>query len=247
MMSSRFLPMSFLTGVLFLFSCNGNKESTSTDTMSSDTTTTTAATTESAPPSTIITTPQNMLVVTHKVNNFTKWKASYDAHDSMRLVNGIHNYVIGRGVQDSNTVFVAVKVDDMAKAKAFAKDPSLKAAMQKGGVTGTPTFAFVTVTFQDTGTINSTLRSRTTFTVKDWDTWQKAFEEGKQLRQDNGVALRAYGHDADDNKKVTVVTAILDSAKAAAFWKSDTLQKRRDASGVIGQPKRFIYHVVQRY
>jgi hypothetical protein len=186
-------------------------------------------------------------VATHKVNNFAKWKASYDAHDSMRLANGLHSYVIGRGAPDSNTVLVAVKADDMAKAKAFAKDPSLKAAMQKGGVTGTPTFAFVTVTFQDTGAISSTLRSRTTFTVKDWDTWQKVFEEGKQLRQDNGLALRAYGHDADDNKKVTVVTAVLDSAKAAAFWKSDTLQKRREASGVIGDVKRFVYRVVQRY
>ena len=249
MMSSRFLPVSFLTAVLFLFSCNGNEKSTSTDKMSSDssTTTTTTATTEPVTPSTIITTPQSMVVVIHKVNNFTKWKASYEAHDSMRLANGMHSYVIGRGVVDSNTVLVAVKADDMAKAKAFAKDPSLKAAMQKGGVIGTPTFEFITTTFQDTASISSPLRSRTKFTVKDWDTWQKAFEEGKQLRMDNGIMLRAYGHDADDNKKVSVVTAIMDSAKASAYWKSDTLKKRREASGVIGEPKRFVYRVVQRY
>ena len=75
---------------------------------------------------TIITTPENMMIVTHKVSDFEKWKASYDEHDSMRLVHGIHSYVIGRGVEDANMVFVAVKADDMAKAKAFAKDPSLK-------------------------------------------------------------------------------------------------------------------------
>ena len=247
MMSSRFLPLSFVAAVLFLFSCNGNKETTSTDKMSSDSTTTTTATTEPVTSSTIITTPQSMLVVTHKVNNFTKWKVSYDAHDSMRLASGIHNYVIGRGVKDSNTLLVAVKVDDMAKAKAFAKDPSLKAAMQKGGVTGTPSFEFVTMTFQDTAVITSSLRSRTTFAVKDWNAWQKSFEEGKQLRMDNGLIVRAFGHDADDNNKVTVVTAVMDSAKASAYWKSDTLKKRREASGVIGEPKRFVYRVVQRY
>ena len=247
MMSSRFLPVSFLTAVLFLFSCNGNDKNTSTDKMSSDSTTTTTATTESVTPSTIITTPQSMFVVTHKVNNFTKWKASYDAHDSMRLANGMHSYVIGRGVEDSNTVLVAVKADDMAKAKAFAKDPSLKAAMQKGGVTGTPSIAFVTMTFQDTAVINSSLRSRTTFAVKDWDAWQKAFEEGKQERIDNGITVRAFGHDADDNNKVALVTAIMDTAKASAYWKSDMLKKRREASGVIGEPKRFVYRVVQRY
>jgi len=249
-MSSRFLPVSFLTAVLFLISCGGNEEkTTSTDKMSSDSTaaTTTTAPIETAKPSTIVTTPQNMFVVTHKVSNFTKWKASYDAHDSMRLANGLHNYVIGRGVVDSNTVLVAVKADDINKAKAFSKDPSLKTAMQKGGVMGTPTMSFVNMSWQDTATINSPLRSRTTFTVKDWDAWQKAFQEGKQERMDNGIVDRAYGHDADDNKKVTLVTALMDSAKAYAYFKSDMLKKRREAGGVIGEPKRFVYRVVQRY
>ena len=187
------------------------------------------------------------MIVTHKVADFAKWKMSYDEHDSCALANGIHSYVIGRGVQDSNMVLVAVKADDMAKAKAFAKDPSLKKAMQKGGVTGTPSISFVTATFQDTAVISSTIRSRTTFTVKDWDAWQKSFEEGKQERIDNGITVRVFGHDPDDNKKVTLVTAVMDTAKAFAYWKSDALKKRREAGGVIGEPKRFVFRVVQRY
>src|SRR6202035_4156103 len=129
---------------------------------------------------------------------------------------------------DSNIVLVAVKVDDMAKAKAFAKGASLKKAMQKSGVTGPPSISFVTIVFQDTADISSPFRSRTTYTVKDWDVWQKAFEEGKQERIDNGIAVRAYGHDADDNKKVALVTALIDTAKANAYWKSDMLKKRRE-------------------
>ena len=43
------------------------------------------------------------------------------------------------------------------RAKAFAKDPSLKKAMQKGGVTGTPQFNFVTATWQDTAVIGAAL------------------------------------------------------------------------------------------
>jgi hypothetical protein len=200
-----------------------------------------------SPKITTITTPQNMMVAKHKVSNYAKFKASYDAHDSVRLANGIHSYVIGRGLLDSNMILVAVKVDDMAKAKAFAKDPGLKKAMQKGGVTGPPTFAFVTMTFQDTALVASDIRSRTTFTVKDWSAWQKAFEEAKQERLDNGIAVRAFGHDADDDKKVVLVTVLLDTAKAYAYYKSDMLKKRRAASGVIGEPERFLYRVVQRY
>jgi hypothetical protein len=102
------------------------------------------------------------------------------------------------------------------------------------------------MTFQDTS-VTSPLRTRSTFTVKDWDAWQKAFEDGKKERIDNGIVVRAYGHDADDNKKVTLVTALSDSAKAVAYMKSDMLKKRRETAGVIGEPERFMYRVVQRY
>ena len=246
MKRSKLAGLLFYAATLFfLASCggDGSKEQTSTDTSTTAETTTPVI----AEVNTTTTVPQDMMVVTHKVADFAKWQMSYDEHDSLRLANGIHSYVIGRGVQDSNTVLVAVKGDDMAKAKAFAKDPSLKKAMQKGGVTGAPSISFFTATFQDTAVISSPLRSRTMFTVKDWDAWQKSFEEGKQERIDNGLTVRVVGHDPDDNKKVSLVTAILDTAKAAAYWKSDALKKRREAGGVIGEPKRFVFRVVHRY
>lgn len=236
--------MLFYSMLFFLSSCAGGESEKKAIT---DSTTADTSTVAVMPKITTITTPQNMMVVKHKVSDYAKWKTSYDAHDSVRLVNGIHSYVIGRGLQDSNMILVAVKVDDMAKAKAFAKGPGLKNAMQKSGVKGTPVFAFVTMTFQDTASVASDIRSRTTFTVKDWGAWQKAFEEAKQERLDNGIAVRAFGHDADDDKKVVLVTVLLDTTKAYAYYKSDMLKKRRAAGGVIGEPERFLYRVVQRY
>jgi len=230
--------------ICLLASCSGGgtENKTSTDTTAVDTTKMVVA-----PKVTTITTPVNMLVVTHKVSNYAKWKVAYDAHDSARLANGIHSYVIGRGFKDSNMIMVALKVDDTVKAKAFAKDPGLKKAMQKGGVMGMPTVTLTTMLFQDTATISSDLRSRTTFMVKDWAAWQKSFEEGNQERMDNGITTRAYGHNSDNDKKVVLVTAVLDTAKAFAYYKSDMLKKRRAASGVVGEPVRFLYRVVQRY
>ena len=187
------------------------------------------------------------MVATHKVANFAKWKASYDEHDSIRLAFGVHSYVIGRGIYDTNMVMVALKVDDLEKAKAFSKDPSLKKAMQKGGVVGAPTIQFTTMIYQDTATIDTRIRSRTTFTVKDFEAWRKAFESHKQTRVDNGLIDRAFGHDVNDDHKVTLVVAVNDTAKAQAFWKSDLLKQQRTESGVTSQPQRFVYRVVQRY
>lgn len=235
----------FAAAPIFFSSCGGNA---TTENTNSDSPTVAKADTPEVTPSTIVTTPQGMMLVTHKVSNFEKFVAAYDAHDSVRLANGIHSYVIGRGVPDSNTVFVATRVDDIQKAQDFAKSASLKQAMQKAGVTGAPSISFVTVTWQDTASLNgSTLRSRTNFSVKDWAIWEKNFIDGRAERMANGVVDRAYGHDQGDNTKIEMVTAITDTAKAFAYYKSDELKKRRAAGGVTGEPKRFLFNVVKRY
>jgi len=243
----RFHAIFYVSFILALASCGSNQSNESTESTTADSAAASTSNESVTAPSTIINTPENMIVVTHKVANFSKWKASYDEHDSVRLAFGVHSYVIGRSIEDTNMVMVALKVDDMEKAKAFSKDPSLKKAMQKGGVVGAPTVQFTTMVYQDTAKIDTRVRSRTTFTVKDFDAWRKTFESHKQTRIDNGLTDRAFGHDANDDHKVTLVVAVNDTAKARAFWNSDLLKQQRAESGVTSQPQRFVYTVVQRY
>lgn len=231
----------FAATVFFLSSCGGSSDEKKTE---GDTT----GTTTTVPPvNTIVTTPQLMVVVIHKVADYAKWKPSFDAHDSVRLANGLHRYVIGRGVADTNMVMVAMKADDLAKAKAFSQNPGLKDVMKKAGVTGPPTIQFINTTWQDTANIGAAPRSLTTFTIKDWDAWRKSFDDGKQERIDNGVLVRTVGHDADDNKKVALITALVDTAKAFAYFNSDALKKRREAGGLTSEPKRFLFTIAHRY
>lgn len=225
---------------LFFISCNN--EETKTESTNGDTV---AAAPE--PVNTIVTTPQLMGLIKHKVKDFAAWKVAYDSHDSVRLANGIHSYVIGRGMDDSMMVLVAMKIDNLDQAKAFAKDPSLKERMQKGGVVGAPEISFINVVWQDTVNVGSIPRVITTYTIKDWDTWKKGFEEGKQDRIANGIVDRQYGHDADDNKKVSTVTALTDEAKAKAYWSSDAIKKRIEAGGITSPLNRFVFKIVQRY
>jgi len=238
------LLMSAAMGCLFI-SCGSGKSKTEATTDSTATESNVAAT--NAVVNTIVTTPENNVLVVHKVANYSKWKMAYDAGDSLRLASGIHNYVVGRGTEDSNMVLVAVKIDDIAKAKAFVKNPALKQAMQKGGVMGKPDFQFMTSTWQDTVNVGTVPRVLITFTVKDWDVFQKKYLDGKQHRDENGLAARVAGHDADDNKKVFLVTALMDVEKAKAFWNSDALKKIREEAGVTSESKRFTFTIVQRY
>ncbi|MBA2500741.1 MAG: hypothetical protein H0V30_13505 [Chitinophagaceae bacterium] len=245
MKQSQLINMLCIAAMLTcMVSCGSNGGDNEADTTMSESITPA----ETSQTNTIITTPENMMIAMHKVADFEKWKVSYDEHDSIRRVYGIRNYVIGRGVQDPNMVMVVVKCDDMAKAKAFANDASLKTAMQKGGVTGKPVIKFVNMTFQDTSFIGpEVIRTQTSITVKDWNTWQSNFEEGRKTTMDNGLALRTYGHEDGNDKKVVIVSAIIDSAKANAWYQSDELKKRREEGGVIGQPERFMFRIAARY
>jgi hypothetical protein len=231
-----FMAISFL-----LASCNSGDKKT-TETPTGDTTTAPDATA-----STIVTTPQLMMMVKHKVKDYAAFKTVYDGHDSVRRANGLHSYVLGRGMDDSMMVMVALKADDLEKAKGFSKDAVLKTAMQKAGVVGAPEISIVNVVWQDTVNVGSIPRVMTTFTVKDFDVAKKAFEEGRQERMDNGVTDRQYAHDADDNHKVSMVTALTDVEKAKAYWASDAVKKRIEAGGLTTQPQRFIFNIVARY
>jgi hypothetical protein len=249
MKQSKFTGLLLCAGlVILLTSCGGTggeKTATSDSTAAADSAAKAAAAAKAV--STILTTPKNVVIITHKIANYATWLMAYEGHDTARLASGLHNFVIGRGLMDSNMVLVALNSDDSAKAKAFAKNPSLKKAMKKGGVIGVPTISFVTETWRDTAKIDSKLRSKTTFTVKDWDTWFKAFEDGKQERLDHGITDRVVGHDLNDSKKVYLVVAITDTAKAFAYFKSDALKKRREAGGVIGEPARFLFEIAKHY
>src|SRR5215210_4295801 len=114
------------TCMMFLTSCGNDQQKSEAATTDSTASTTNTTSSNASSKTDIDTTPQTMLLVRHKVANYAKWKMSYDSHDSFRIANGIHNYVISRGVEDSNMLLVATKADDVAKAKAFAKDPNLK-------------------------------------------------------------------------------------------------------------------------
>jgi hypothetical protein len=185
--------------------------------------------------------------VVHTVADYDKWLAGFESVDSMKLAHGLHNYVVGRNVDNPNLLLVATKADDVAKAKAFGQSEDLKKGMKEHGVTGKPMMSYMTTVYQDTAVINTDLRSRTMLTVKDFDTWKTYFESRRQERLDAGLIDRVYGYDPDDKNKVTVVVAITDTAKANAFWNSDKLKENMAQSGVTGKPERFVFRIAKRY
>lgn len=87
-------------------------------------------------------------------------------------------------------VMVALRADDVDKAKAFEKDASLKAAMKKGGIMGAPSVMLNTVVYSNTAANMSNLRAMMNFKVKDWNTWKEKFDASFPVRAENGLSER---------------------------------------------------------
>lgn len=234
-----------IIALVTLFSCNsgGSEENAAATTADSTAKDTTAVQKMPEMPA-----PSRMtMLIMHKVRNFDKWLSAYEDHDSARLAYGLHNFVVGRGIKDSNMLLVALIMDDTAKAKQFAMLPDLKTAMQKGGVVGTPTFTYGKNEWHDSTTDSSTNRVIITQKVKDWTAWRKVFDGHKQARIDAGITDRSINRSIDDSNTVSVVLVISDMKKAEAFMNSKDLKDKMAEGGVIGKPDIFMYHVVKQY
>lgn len=233
-------------GTLFFSACNsgGDKKADENiaDTTAAATDTTTATLT---PP--VASGPTSIMTIKHKVANYAKWKPFYDGHDSIRQANGLHNYVIARGIDDSNMVMIALKMDDVDKAKAMAASPEMKDRMKKAGVVGPTTMDYTTTVMNDITDIQQTVRLMVKHKVKDWATWKKAFDDHKQARVDAGLTDRVLGHTVGDDHSVTIVFAVADIAKAKAFINSKDLKDKMKEGGVEGAPSFFFYKIAEKY
>ena len=79
------------------------------------------------------------LLVTHRVENFEKWKAVFDSHTAAASVTGLKILKLLRDEADPNLVVIFFEMMDADKAKVFMNTPEAAQAKDDSGVIGDPT------------------------------------------------------------------------------------------------------------
>ena len=85
----------------------------------------------------------NFMIVRHSVQDYSKFKPGYDAHESIRTAAGLTEKHVLQDADDPNMVTVILEVEDLKRAKEFARSDDLREAMQKVGVLGKPDIYFL--------------------------------------------------------------------------------------------------------
>jgi hypothetical protein len=78
------------------------------------------------------------VIVQHHVTDYDRWIAVFNEHQVVRESHGATGHSVNRVASDPNTIVIVNDFATLEGALAFAQDPSLPAAMAKGGVDGAP-------------------------------------------------------------------------------------------------------------
>jgi quinol monooxygenase YgiN len=76
------------------------------------------------------------------VDNYAKWKRTYDGFASVRKERGVTGASVYRDPDEPNTIIVTHRFEDIDAAREFADSEELASAMKEAGVSGRPTIWF---------------------------------------------------------------------------------------------------------
>jgi len=78
------------------------------------------------------------VIVQHHVTDYDRWYQVFTEHEDIRRRHGATGHSLNREVADRNTIVIVNEFATLEGARAFSQDPSLPAAMERGGVDGPP-------------------------------------------------------------------------------------------------------------
>ena len=83
------------------------------------------------------------LIIQHTVRDFDAWKSVFDEHEAVRAKYGCLGHTLYRGGEGGNEVTAITSWGSRERAEEFARDPSLREAMERGGVVTEPRIQWV--------------------------------------------------------------------------------------------------------
>ena len=83
------------------------------------------------------------------------------------------------------------------------------------------------------------------YTVKNYDTWKKVFDEHESIRATSGLTTRAIARGTDNPNKIYLFLNVADMQKAKEYATNPKLKEVRKTAGVTSEPEVFFSNVVR--
>lgn len=85
----------------------------------------------------------NVVLIRHKVGNYSKWKMVFDARDAVRKSNGCKGAHLFCSTDNPREVVLVLEWDDLRKARQYIGSDDTRDAMARAGVSDMPDVYFL--------------------------------------------------------------------------------------------------------
>lgn len=83
------------------------------------------------------------VLVQHSVEDYGKWRALFDEHESTRQQYGGGQHHVFQDASDPNKLTILMEWDTLDNARRFTESDDLRSAMMQAGVIGRPETHFL--------------------------------------------------------------------------------------------------------
>lgn len=181
--------------------------------------------------------PGTAVVVTHEVADWTKWKMSFDAHESERRAAGILGHHVNRGLENPNVISLYLAIGDVAKFKAFMASPELRQYMTDAGVVSAPTAIWMKPVLEQIVWDRELPGMIVSHAVADFDVWLAGYKAAAAMQKQGGIIGHAVNRSMDDPKTVIIYHQAETHDALKAFMAAPGLKAAMEAAGVVGVPQ----------
>jgi heme-degrading monooxygenase HmoA len=84
-----------------------------------------------------------VMLIRHKVANYTRWREHFDDYQTTRRANGSQGGHVFRSADDPNELLIFLEWDELDRARLFADSDDLRVAMKHAEVSDQPDLWFL--------------------------------------------------------------------------------------------------------
>lgn len=188
-------------------------------------------------------TKHRVLLSEKRVLHFNSWKDLYHSQDSIRESYHVGHYMAGRGIADTNQVYVIDLISDSSKIDDYLALPFLGAMRSRTGVMDSVVTHQIALLRDDTTVASTQNRLVLIMQVADAKKTLDALDQqGLGKRKELGMIDRGVGV-SEDQKTMYVFFAVPDFAKVDAFLSSADYTKWLETLGASGSPRALRYKI----
>ena len=185
---------------------------------------------------------KTVLLIGHKVKDFTFWKEGFDKQGSTRKEYGITDMNVFRATDDTNYVAAMMLLNDIEAARKYATSHGLKEMILKYGVISDPNIKFLD-SYQPTANFYTPTRLIVSHQVLDYDKWNEGFGKQEPVRIEYGLhVLNVFRANMNPNE-ITVLFGVDDIKTAQLYAYTMEFQKILQDYGVVSELEARFFNV----